>query len=62
MVPPTRPLAALPPSKTSYPMIAAPPLEAGGDQDSETRPSPAVAVSPVGGLGFRIRACGACGA
>src|SRR6266576_2694715 len=39
-------------------MMAAPPLEAGGFQDRVTRPLPAVAVSPVGGPGFRIRACG----
>src|SRR6266567_8880008 len=39
-------------------MIAAPPLEAGGLQDKVTRPLPAVADSPVGGPGFRIRACG----
>src|SRR5689334_14347376 len=39
-------------------MMAAPPLEAGGLQDTVTRPLPAVAVSPVGGPGFRIRACG----
>src|SRR6266568_3567558 len=39
-------------------MIAAPPLEAGGLQDKVTRPLPAVAVSPVGGPGFRIWACG----
>src|SRR6476619_4036053 len=39
-------------------MMAAPPLEAGGFQDTVTRPLPAVAVTPVGGLGFRIRACG----
>src|SRR5437763_4513108 len=39
-------------------MMAAPPFEAGGLQDTVTRPLPAVAVSPVGGPGFRIRACG----
>src|SRR6478609_5138658 len=39
-------------------MMAAPPLEAGGFQDTVTRPLPAVAVTPVGGPGFRIRACG----
>src|SRR5690242_17714944 len=39
-------------------MMAAPPLEAGGFQDRVTRPLPAVAVSPVGGPGLRIRACG----
>src|SRR6185312_11174952 len=39
-------------------MMAAPPFEAGGFQDRVTRPLPAVAVSPVGGPGFRIRACG----
>src|SRR5436190_24275934 len=39
-------------------MMAAPPLEAGGFQDKVTRPLPAPAVSPVGGPGFRIRACG----
>src|SRR5689334_25008380 len=39
-------------------MMAAPPLEAGGLQDTVTRPLPAVAVSPVGGPGLRIRACG----
>src|SRR5689334_16401534 len=39
-------------------MMAAPPLEAGGLQDTVTRPLPAMAVSPVGGPGFRIRACG----
>src|SRR5215475_14802467 len=39
-------------------MMTAPPLEAGGFQDTVTRPLPAVAVTPVGGLGFRIRACG----
>src|SRR6266536_1101570 len=39
-------------------MIAAPPLEAGWLQDKVTRPLPAVAVSTVGGPGFRIRACG----
>src|SRR5690242_422545 len=39
-------------------MMAAPPLEAGGFQDTVTWPLPAVAVTPVGGPGFRIRACG----
>src|SRR6266550_3805109 len=39
-------------------MMAAPPSEAGGLQDRVTRPLPAVADSPVGGPGFRIRACG----
>src|SRR5438067_1008138 len=39
-------------------MMAAPPSEAGGLQDSVTWPLPAVAVSPVGGPGFSIRACG----
>src|SRR5689334_15477916 len=39
-------------------MMAAPPLEAGGFQDTVTRPLPAMAVIPVGGPGFRIRACG----
>src|SRR6476619_4332992 len=39
-------------------MMAAPPLEAGGFQDTVTRPLPAVAVTPVGGPGFRIRASG----
>src|SRR6185295_8482941 len=39
-------------------MMAAPPFEAGGFQDTVTRPLPAVAVTPVGGPGFRIRACG----
>src|SRR2546428_12849570 len=39
-------------------MIAAPPSEAGGLQDRVTWPLPAVAVSPVGRPGFRMRACG----
>ena len=39
-------------------MMAAPPSEAGGLQDSVTWPFPAVAVSPVGGPGFSIRARG----
>src|SRR5712671_6782637 len=39
-------------------MMAAPPSEAGGLQDNVTWPLPAVAVSPVGGPGFSIRACG----
>src|SRR5256885_4470638 len=39
-------------------MMAAPPSEPGGLQDKVTWPLPAVAVSPVGGPGFRIRACG----
>src|SRR6185437_9872553 len=39
-------------------MMAAPPLEAGGFQETVTRPLPAVAVTPVGGPGFRIRASG----
>src|SRR5690242_14131045 len=39
-------------------MMAAPPLDAGGLQDRVTWPLAAVAASPVGGPGFRIRACG----
>src|SRR5436190_24332164 len=39
-------------------MITAPPSDAGGLQDRVTWPLAAVALSPVGGPGFSIRACG----